>query len=79
MSLVIRTPGGGAGCRATHSHNLKVWYAHVPGLEVVALPPPDAAAPTPCRAPPACLATACACSAFPAYGFVLIAAKGTQR
>lgn len=37
MPLVIRTPGGGGQqLSATHSQNLEVWYAHVPGLKVVA-------------------------------------------
>ncbi|HBE26273.1 MAG TPA: alpha-ketoacid dehydrogenase subunit beta, partial [Ktedonobacter sp.] len=35
--LVIRTPGGGGQqLAATHSQNLEVWFAHVPGLKVVA-------------------------------------------
>jgi pyruvate dehydrogenase E1 component beta subunit len=35
--MVIRTPGGGGQqLAATHSQNLEVWYAHVPGLKVVA-------------------------------------------
>ena len=34
--LVIRTPGGaGAQLAATHSQNVEVWFAHVPGLKVV--------------------------------------------
>jgi pyruvate dehydrogenase E1 component beta subunit len=34
---VIRTPGGGGNqLAATHSQNLEVWFAHVPGLKVVA-------------------------------------------
>lgn len=34
--LVIRTVGGaGAQLAATHSQNLEVWFAHVPGLKVV--------------------------------------------
>jgi pyruvate dehydrogenase E1 component beta subunit len=37
VPLVIRTPGGGGQqLAATHSQNLEVWYAHVPGLKVVA-------------------------------------------
>jgi len=37
IPLVIRTPGGGGQqLAATHSQNLEVWFAHVPGLEVVA-------------------------------------------
>lgn len=37
VPLVIRTPGGGGQqLAATHSQNLEVWFAHVPGLEVVA-------------------------------------------
>src|SRR5579872_477363 len=37
VPLVIRTPGGGANqLAATHSQNLEVWFAHVPGLKVVA-------------------------------------------
>ncbi len=37
ISLVIRTPGGGGQqLAATHSQNLEVWFAHVPGLRVVA-------------------------------------------
>src|SRR4051812_36346753 len=36
VPLVIRTPGGGGQqLSATHSQNLEVWYAHVPGLKVV--------------------------------------------
>jgi pyruvate dehydrogenase E1 component beta subunit len=35
--MVIRTPGGGGQqLSATHSQNLEVWFAHVPGLKVVA-------------------------------------------
>ena len=34
---MIRTPGGGGNqLAATHSQNLEVWFAHVPGLKVVA-------------------------------------------
>ena len=37
IPLVIRTPGGGGQqLSATHSQNLEVWFAHVPGLRVVA-------------------------------------------
>jgi pyruvate dehydrogenase E1 component beta subunit len=37
IPLVIRTPGGsGQQLAATHSQNLEVWFAHVPGLKVVA-------------------------------------------
>ena len=37
VPLVIRTPGGGGHqLAATHSQNLEVWFAHVPGLKVVA-------------------------------------------
>src|SRR5713101_531219 len=37
VPLVIRTPGGGGQqLAATHSQNLEVWFAHIPGLEVVA-------------------------------------------
>jgi pyruvate dehydrogenase E1 component subunit beta len=36
VPLVIRTPGGGQQLSATHSQNLEVFYAHVPGLKVVA-------------------------------------------
>jgi pyruvate dehydrogenase E1 component beta subunit len=37
VPLVIRTPGGGGQqLAATHSQNLEVWYAHVPGLKVLA-------------------------------------------
>jgi pyruvate dehydrogenase E1 component beta subunit len=37
VPLVIRTPGGGGQqLSATHSQNFEVWYAHVPGLKVVA-------------------------------------------
>jgi pyruvate dehydrogenase E1 component beta subunit len=46
VPLVIRTPGGGGQqLAATHSQNLEVWYAHVPGLKVVApATPADATA-----------------------------------
>lgn len=37
VPMVIRTPGGGGQqLAATHSQNLEVWYAHIPGLKVVA-------------------------------------------
>ncbi len=37
VPMVIRTPGGGGQqLSATHSQNLEVFYAHVPGLKVVA-------------------------------------------
>jgi pyruvate dehydrogenase E1 component beta subunit len=37
VPLVIRTPGGGGQqLSATHLQNLEIWYAHVPGLKVVA-------------------------------------------
>ena len=37
VPMVIRTPGGGGQqLAATHSQNLEVYYAHVPGLKVVA-------------------------------------------
>ena len=37
VPLVIRTPGGGGQqLSATHSQSLEVWFAHVPGLKVVA-------------------------------------------
>lgn len=37
VPLVIRTPGGGGQqLAATHSQNLEVFYAHTPGLKVVA-------------------------------------------
>ncbi|MCW2134710.1 alpha-ketoacid dehydrogenase subunit beta [Arthrobacter sp. VKM Ac-2550] len=37
VPMVIRFPGGGGQqLAATHSQNLEVWYAHVPGLKVVA-------------------------------------------
>ncbi|WP_241978367.1 alpha-ketoacid dehydrogenase subunit beta [Cryobacterium sp. Hz9] len=37
IPLVIRMPGGGGQqLAATHSQNLEVWYAHIPGLKVVA-------------------------------------------
>ncbi len=37
VPMVIRTPGGGGQqLSATHSQNLEVFYAHVPGLKVLA-------------------------------------------
>ncbi|WP_406430173.1 alpha-ketoacid dehydrogenase subunit beta [Streptomyces sp. NBC_00631] len=37
VPMVIRTPGGGGQqLAATHSQNLEVFYAHVPGLKVLA-------------------------------------------
>jgi pyruvate dehydrogenase E1 component beta subunit len=37
VPMVLRMPGGGGQqLAATHSQNLEVWYAHVPGLKVVA-------------------------------------------
>ncbi|MDQ3855358.1 MAG: pyruvate dehydrogenase complex E1 component subunit beta [Chloroflexota bacterium] len=37
VPIVIRTPGGGGQqLTAQHSQNLEHWYAHVPGLKVVA-------------------------------------------
>lgn len=37
VPVVIRFPGGGGQqLAATHSQNLEVWYAHVPGLKVIA-------------------------------------------
>jgi pyruvate dehydrogenase E1 component beta subunit len=37
VPMVIRTPGGGGQqLAATHSQNLEVFYAHIPGLKVVA-------------------------------------------
>jgi pyruvate dehydrogenase E1 component beta subunit len=37
VPLVLRTPGGGGQqLAATHSQNLEVWYAHIPGLKVLA-------------------------------------------
>jgi pyruvate dehydrogenase E1 component beta subunit len=42
VSLVIRTPGGGGQqLSATHSQNLEVWFAHIPGLQVVAPSTPE--------------------------------------
>jgi pyruvate/2-oxoglutarate/acetoin dehydrogenase E1 component len=37
VPLVVRTPGGsGTGAAAQHSESLEAWFAHVPGLKVVA-------------------------------------------
>jgi pyruvate dehydrogenase E1 component beta subunit len=37
VPMVLRTPGGGGQqLAATHSQNLEVWFAHIPGLKVVA-------------------------------------------
>ena len=37
VPMVLRTPGGGGQqLSATHSQNIEVWYAHTPGLKVVA-------------------------------------------
>lgn len=37
VPMVIRTPGGaGAQLTAQHSQSLEVWFAHIPGLKVVA-------------------------------------------
>jgi pyruvate dehydrogenase E1 component beta subunit len=37
VPMVLRTPGGGGQqLSATHSQNLEVYYAHIPGLKVVA-------------------------------------------
>jgi pyruvate dehydrogenase E1 component beta subunit len=37
VPMVIRFPGGGGQqLAATHSQNLEVWYAHIPGLKVLA-------------------------------------------
>lgn len=37
VPLVIRTPGGGGQqLAATHSQNLEIYYAHIPGLKVLA-------------------------------------------
>ncbi|MBI4321987.1 MAG: pyruvate dehydrogenase complex E1 component subunit beta [Chloroflexi bacterium] len=42
IPIVIRAPGGaGHQLGAQHSQNLEVWYAHVPGLKVVAPATPD--------------------------------------
>ncbi len=37
VPVVLRTPGGsGTGAAAQHSESLEAWFAHVPGLKVVA-------------------------------------------
>lgn len=42
VPLVVRGPGGAANqLSAQHSHSLEGWYAHVPGLKVVAPAFPD--------------------------------------
>jgi len=42
VPLVIRTPGGGGQqLSATHSQNLEAWFAHIPGLQVVAPSTPE--------------------------------------
>jgi pyruvate dehydrogenase E1 component beta subunit len=42
VPMVIRTPGGGGQqLSATHSQNLEVWFAHIPGLQVVAPSTPE--------------------------------------
>lgn len=42
VPMVIRTPGGGGQqLSATHSQNPEVWFAHVPGLKVVAPSSPE--------------------------------------
>jgi pyruvate dehydrogenase E1 component beta subunit len=42
VSMVIRTPGGGGQqLSATHSQNLETWFAHIPGLQVVAPSNPE--------------------------------------
>lgn len=44
VPMVIRGPGGAANqLSAQHSHSLEGWYAHVPGLKVVAPSTPDCA------------------------------------
>ncbi len=44
VPLVIRGPGGAANqLSAQHSHSMEGWYAHVPGLKVVAPSTPDCA------------------------------------
>jgi len=45
VPLVLRMPGGGGQqLAATHSQNLEVLYAHIPGLKVVAPATPAAVA-----------------------------------
>lgn len=42
VPMVIRTPGGGGQqLSATHSQNLETWFAHIPGLQVVAPSSPE--------------------------------------
>jgi len=42
VPMVIRTPGGGGQqLSATHSQSLEVWFAHIPGLQVVAPSTPE--------------------------------------
>ncbi|MBA2681813.1 MAG: alpha-ketoacid dehydrogenase subunit beta [Ktedonobacteraceae bacterium] len=42
VPMVIRTPGGGGQqLSATHSQNLETWFAHIPGLQVVAPSNPE--------------------------------------
>jgi pyruvate/2-oxoglutarate/acetoin dehydrogenase E1 component len=37
VPLVVRSPGGGgSGYAAQHSQNLESWFAHIPGLKVIA-------------------------------------------
>lgn len=37
VPLVVRMANGGGGqLTAQHSHNLEVWYAHIPGIKAVA-------------------------------------------
>lgn len=44
VPLVLRGPGGAANqLSAQHSHSVEGWYAHVPGLKVVAPATPDCA------------------------------------
>lgn len=44
VPLVIRGPGGAANqLSAQHSHSMEGWYAHVPGLKVVAPSTPECA------------------------------------
>lgn len=44
VPLVVRGPGGAANqLSAQHSHSMEGWYAHVPGLKVVAPSTPDCA------------------------------------
>src|SRR6266536_4482756 len=42
IPMVIRTPGGGGQqLAATHSQNVEGWFAHIPGLKVVAPSTPE--------------------------------------